>query len=67
MDWALISKIIRVFVMRELFNKYFQEDSGATAIEYSLIATGISIAVAGTVYLIGDDVVALYEGLIGLL
>ncbi len=52
--------------MRALFNKYLQDDSGATAIEYSLIAGGVSIAIAATVYLLGSDVVALYEGFIGL-
>ncbi len=46
---------------------YIQNNEGSTAIEYSLIATGISIAVAAVVYLLGDDVAALYEGLIGLL
>lgn len=36
---------------------------GATAIEYALIGTGISLAIAATVYAFGDDVSALYDGL----
>lgn len=52
--------------MRDLIHRYFRQDEGATAIEYSLIATGISIAIVVVVYLLGEDVAALYEGFIGL-
>lgn len=34
---------------------YFQEKDGATAIEYTLIAAGIGVAIAVTVGLIGGD------------
>ncbi len=36
-----------------MFDKYLQfltDESGATAIEYSLIATGIALAIIATVY-----------------
>ncbi|MCB1592821.1 MAG: Flp family type IVb pilin [Alphaproteobacteria bacterium] len=52
--------------MRDFMKRYFSCDEGSTAIEYSLIATGISIAIVVVVYLIGEDVTGLYEGLIGL-
>ncbi|MCL4678013.1 MAG: Flp family type IVb pilin [Alphaproteobacteria bacterium] len=52
--------------MRDLIHDYLRRDDGGTAIEYSLIGTGISIAIVVTVYLIGEDVTALYEGFIGL-
>lgn len=36
--------------------RYFIDDTrGATAIEYGLIAAGISIAISGAVYVFGDD------------
>lgn len=41
--------------MKALFKKFAQNESGATAIEYGLIAVGISIAIYATVGLIGDS------------
>ena len=52
--------------MRDLISQYLRGEEGATAIEYSLIATGISIAIVVVVYTLGDDVAALYEGLVGI-
>lgn len=34
---------------------------GATAIEYALIAAGISMAIITTVFLLGGDVLGLYQ------
>lgn len=51
--------------MGDLVFQYISREEGSTAIEYSLIGTGISIAIAAVVYLLGEDVVGLYEGLIG--
>lgn len=34
---------------------------GATAIEYALIAAGISVAIAATVFVLGGDVLGLYQ------
>lgn len=34
---------------------------GATAIEYALIAAGIAMAVVTTVFLLGGDVLGLYQ------
>lgn len=36
---------------------------GTTAIEYALIAAGISVAIMAVVYAFGDDVADLYDGL----
>ena len=41
--------------MLDIFKRYAQEEDGATAIEYGLIATGIGVAIAATVGLIGGD------------
>lgn len=37
-----------------MIKKFFLSTSGATAIEYALIATGISIAIATVVFTIGS-------------
>ena len=39
--------------MRRLFSKFFGDESGATAIEYCLIAVGISIVILAAVNGIG--------------
>jgi pilus assembly protein Flp/PilA len=35
------------------FKRFLRDDSGATAIEYGLIAAGISVAIIGTVNALG--------------
>ena len=37
-----------------LLSKFFKDESGATAIEYGLIAAGISVAIITTVNLLGS-------------
>jgi pilus assembly protein Flp/PilA len=37
-----------------LFGKFFKDESGATAIEYGLIAAGISVAIIATVQGLGS-------------
>ena len=39
--------------MFEKFRRFLADESGATAIEYSLIASGIALAIIATVYGIG--------------
>ncbi len=46
-----------------LKNTYVKNEDGATAIEYGLIAAGISLAIVGAVYVFGGDLNALFEGL----
>ena len=41
--------------MRRLFSKFLSDQSGATAIEYCLIACGIALAIIGTVQGIGPQ------------
>ncbi len=40
---------------------YMTDEEGATAIEYGLIAAGISLVIATAVFAFGDDLVALFE------
>lgn len=41
--------------MKNLTKRFMNDESGATAIEYGLIAAGISIAIVGGVTLIGGS------------
>ena len=40
---------------------FWKDESGATAIEYGLIAAGISVAIVGLVSTIGTDLVAVFD------
>ncbi len=40
-----------------------KKQKGATAIEYVLIVAGISLAIAGVVFLMGDNLLQLYSGI----
>jgi len=44
--------------MRRLFSKFLSDESGATAIEYCLIACGIALAIITTVQGIGPQLSA---------
>ncbi|WP_026296835.1 Flp family type IVb pilin [Hirschia maritima] len=41
--------------MKNLLNKFFKDESGATAIEYGLIAALVSVAIIGGVTTIGSE------------
>ena len=45
--------------------QFINDESGATAIEYGLIAAGIAVAISVAVFAFGDDLTALFEGLSG--
>ena len=40
--------------------RFLHDDSGATAVEYALIAAGIAVAIATTVMSLGSSVQGLY-------
>lgn len=42
-------------------NVFFRDESGATAIEYALIASVISMAILGTMLLISGEMSEMYE------
>ncbi len=44
--------------MRDLFVKFINDDSGATAIEYGLIAACIAVAIIAILQIIGQNLVA---------
>ena len=41
--------------MKTLFSRFVKDESGATAIEYGLIAAGISVAIIATVNALGTQ------------
>lgn len=43
----------QLFKIKQSLKKFFRDEKGATAIEYSLIAGGLSIVIATTVYALG--------------
>ena len=46
--------------MKTLFARFAKDDSGATAIEYGLIAAGISVAIFAAVGLVGGQLNTLF-------
>jgi len=46
--------------MKKLLGRFVKDESGATAIEYGLIAAILSVAIIGTLQLVGDELVAAY-------
>jgi pilus assembly protein Flp/PilA len=43
---------------------FLRDDSGATAIEYAMIASGIGVAIAATVVNLGSSVKGLYSSVL---
>jgi len=41
--------------MKKLVSRFMEDESGATAIEYGLIAAGISVAIIAAVQLVGTN------------
>ena len=46
--------------MIQLFLIWAKDKNGASAIEYALLAAGISLAIAATVFIFGDELYATY-------
>ena len=44
-----------------LLRRFVADNSGATAIEYALIASGVSIVIAGAVVTLGSNVKGFYS------
>jgi pilus assembly protein Flp/PilA len=49
--------------MKTLFAKFVEDESGATAIEYGLIAAGISIAIVAVVQTLGTKLNATFTSI----
>ena len=44
-----------------MLSRFFKDESGATAIEYGLIAAGISVAIVAVVTTVGTELVNTFE------
>lgn len=42
-------------------NRFLRDESGATAIEYAMIASGIAVAIAATIVTLGSSVQGMYS------
>jgi pilus assembly protein Flp/PilA len=51
------------FPMKSLVARFVKDESGATAIEYGLIAAGISVAIIAAVQGLGTTLKGTFEGL----
>lgn len=51
--------------MKQVLKKWCRREGGATAIEYSLIAAIISLAITGSIFLFGEDMNTLLSNLAG--
>ncbi|MCB1478584.1 MAG: Flp family type IVb pilin [Tepidamorphaceae bacterium] len=49
--------------MKAVFKNFAKDESGATAIEYGLIAAGISVAIMTIVYSIGGSLVTKFTAI----
>jgi len=47
-------------IKRDLFKSFVNDESGATAIEYGLIAALVSVAAIGALGLMGDSLVSIF-------
>ncbi|MGZ5917859.1 MAG: Flp family type IVb pilin [Methyloceanibacter sp.] len=51
--------------MKSLFARFAKDESGATAIEYALIAAGIAVVIITAVNLVGTNLSAMFTGIAG--
>ena len=46
-----------------MIHRFLKDRSGATAIEYGLIAAGIAVVIIGAIALAGDALVAMFDSI----
>jgi pilus assembly protein Flp/PilA len=51
--------------MKKLISRFYADESGATAIEYGLIAAGIAVVIIAAVQLIGTNLSATFQKVAG--
>ena len=57
----MIGLIIKVQSRATDLKKFWQDKSGATAIEYGLIAAGIAVAIIAAEFALGDEVKGFFQ------
>ena len=53
-------KCARPAIGKQSVRRFLHDESGATAIEYAMIASGIAVAIATTIVSLGSSVKGLY-------
>ncbi len=48
--------------MKTLISRFLREESGATMVEYAIVASLISIAAVAVILLVGEEVLGLFQG-----
>ena len=51
-------------ILGRVYLALVRDRSGATAIEYGLLAAGISVVIIATVFLLGDELDAAFQGVL---
>ena len=64
---ARLGNNLGVFIMSKLVSRFFRDDSGATAIEYGLIAAGIAVVIIVTVQTAGTNLNTTFTTIAGAL
>lgn len=64
---AILRADLKEGIMKKIISKYLGQQDGATAIEYALIASGIALSVVTVVFLMGDELLALYADVLSAL
>ena len=58
---SLMTKMhTRLFDLKTGLKTFYQDVSGATAIEYGLIAAGIAVAIIAAVFALGEDITGFF-------
>ena len=57
----MLGLITRMHTRLTDLRAFYRDKSGATAIEYGLIAAGIAVAIIAAVFALGDDIKGFFE------
>ncbi len=57
----MLGLITRMHTRLSDLKAFYRDKSGATAIEYGLIAAGIAVAIIAAVFALGDDIKGFFE------
>ena len=61
----MLSLITKLHTRLTDLKTFYQDISGATAIEYGLIAAGIAVAIIAAVFALGEDITGFFEDVSG--
>ena len=62
-DFSSTSHVYMELSMNNLVSRFMKDESGATAIEYGLIAAGIAVAIIAAVNGVGSALITKFNGI----